>query len=135
MKKALCCFIMLFVATIAVLAPSVAVSAADFNILSPCDNPDITIDQDVCSGNPAPHTDTSDVKTLITNIIRYLLIGVGILAVIMIIFSAIRIATSGGNPETIKGGKNTLLWAVIGLILALLAITVVNLVVDVSNRI
>jgi type IV secretory pathway VirB2 component (pilin) len=114
----------------ATLAPSV-VNAANFNDLDPCTV--YGIGSDACP--TVPKEDTGSVKSLITDIIRYLLIGVGILAVIMIIVSGIRMATSGGNPETVKNAKNTLLWAVIGLILALLASAVVNLVVSFSNKI
>jgi type IV secretory pathway VirB2 component (pilin) len=78
--------------------------------------------------------DTTPVMDWVSKqVIPWILMGVGILAVIMIIVSAIRITTSGGNPEKVKSGKNTLLWSVIGLAIALLATVIVNLVISVAN--
>lgn len=48
----------------------------------------------------------------------------GIVAVVAIIISAIRLVTNGGEPETIKKARNTIIYAVIGLIVILSAFTI-----------
>ena len=66
--------------------------------------------------------------SIINNIINIALFIVGILCVIMIIYSGIRYVISRGNPEEVKNAKNTLLYAIIGLIIAIIAWALVNFV-------
>lgn len=63
---------------------------------------------------------------IITNVLLFIL---GAIAVIMIIIGGIRYATSNGDSSAIQGAKNTILYAVIGLIVAILAYAIVNFVV------
>ena len=63
------------------------------------------------------------------NIINTLLYVVGIVAVLMIIIGGIRYAASNGDSSAIQGAKNTVLYAVIGLIVAIMAFAIVNFVV------
>jgi hypothetical protein len=65
----------------------------------------------------------------ISTAINMLLWVVGASSVIMIIYGAIRFITSAGNPEKVKAAKNTIMYAVIGLAVALLAWAIVNFVV------
>jgi ABC-type Fe3+ transport system permease subunit len=70
-----------------------------------------------------------------TQVVNWILIIVGIICVVFIIFGGIRYATSGGDAEKVKGAKNTLLYAIIGLAIALLAALIVNVVVDFTRQI
>lgn len=63
----------------------------------------------------------------IVNIMLYIL---GAIAVIMIVIGGIRYATSNGDSGSIKSAKDTILYAVIGLIVAILAYSIVNFVLD-----
>lgn len=65
----------------------------------------------------------------IQNIISTLLFVLGIIAVIVIIIGGIRYATSGGDSSQISSAKDTILYAVIGLIVAILAYAIVNFVI------
>lgn len=65
---------------------------------------------------------------LITTALQYLMVAIVVIAVVMIIIGGIRYATSGGNADKVKTAKNTILYAVIGLAVALLALVIVNLV-------
>lgn len=62
----------------------------------------------------------------IVNIILYVL---GIVAVIMIVIGGFRYVISGGDSGAVTGAKNTILYAVIGLIVAILAYAIVNFVI------
>ena len=64
----------------------------------------------------------------IQNIINILLFLIGAIAVIMIIVGGIRYVVSGGDQGAITGAKNTILYAVIGLVIAILAYAIVNFV-------
>ena len=62
----------------------------------------------------------------IINILLYLL---GAIAVVMIVIGGIRYTTSGGDSGSISSAKNTILYSVIGLVVAILAYAIVNFVV------
>lgn len=74
------------------------------------------------------------VDGFLLNIINFMLYLVGILAVIMIIVSAIKFATSAGNSAKLTSAKNTLLYSVIGLAIAVLSFAIVNLVIAQSQK-
>jgi hypothetical protein len=74
------------------------------------------------------------VWTFVREVINWILIAVGLICVIFIIWGGIRYATSGGDSEKVKNAKNTLLYAIIGLAIALLAAVIVNVVFDVTSK-
>lgn len=67
--------------------------------------------------------------SLIQSIINILLFLIGAIAVIMIIIGGLRYVISGGDQGAITGAKNTILYAVIGLVVAIMAYAIVNWVV------
>ncbi len=71
-------------------------------------------------------TDASDVFKTITNILFFL---IGAISVIMLIYGGIRYTTSGGNAKSIEAAKQTVLYSIIGLVVAILAYAIVNFVV------
>jgi hypothetical protein len=73
---------------------------------------------------------TTRVNDLIRQIINILSVIVGIVAVIMIIIGGFRYITSGGAAEKITGAKNTILYALIGLIIVALAQIIVRFVLS-----
>lgn len=66
------------------------------------------------------------VTKLVKTIVDVLLYIVGIVSVIVIIVSGISYATSGGDPSKVKRAKDTLLYAVIGLVVAIFAYAIVG---------
>lgn len=62
----------------------------------------------------------------ITNILLFI---VGAISVIMIIIGGLRYVISGGNPATVSAAKNTILYAIVGVIVALLGYAIVNFVI------
>ncbi len=71
-----------------------------------------------------------DATSLIGIIVNTLLFIVGLISVIMIIWGGIRYATSAGNTSSVTAAKNTIVYAVVGLIIALLAFAIVNWVLN-----
>ena len=59
-----------------------------------------------------------------------LLFIVGAIAVIMIVIGGIKYTISQGDSSAITSAKNTILYSVIGLVVAILAYAIVNFVVD-----
>ena len=70
------------------------------------------------------------VGPLIQTVINILLTILGMTAVVMIVIGGIRYTTSNGDSSAIKSAKDTILYSVIGLIVAILAYTIVNFVVS-----
>lgn len=68
-----------------------------------------------------------DIFTTIANILLFIL---GAVAVIMLIIGGFRYVVSGGDSSAVEGAKNTILYAIIGIIVAFLAFAAVNFVVD-----
>ena len=78
------------------------------------------------SENPTGNCETGDdatqkINDLIRSVINLLSAIVGVIAVIMIIVGGLRYITSGGNDTSVTSAKNTILYAIIGLIIVALA--------------
>ena len=69
---------------------------------------------------------TDKINHLVKQIINILSAIVGIVAVVMIIFGGLRYITSGGNDANVTSAKNTILYAIIGLIIVALAQIIVR---------
>ena len=67
---------------------------------------------------------------LIKTVVNVLLWAVGILSVIMIIFSGFRYITSAGDASKTKSAQSTLIYSVVGLIVAIMAYAIVNMVTN-----
>lgn len=62
-------------------------------------------------------------------VVNILIFIIGAISVIMIIVGGLRYVLSGGDQNSVKAGKDTILYAVIGLIVALMAYAIVNFVI------
>jgi len=73
--------------------------------------------------------DSANAKKMITDVTNLLLFLIGAIAVIVIIVGGIKYTTSDGDAAKIKSAKNTILYAVVGLVVAIMAGAIVNFVV------
>ena len=80
------------------------------------------------SQSPLCAKTTETIPTYITKIVNGLLYVLGAVSVIVIIFAGVFYTTSVGDPKMVEKAKNTLMYAVIGLVVALLAYAIVNFV-------
>ena len=80
-----------------------------------------------CDGCPRDLFGDNGVFKKVTNTILYI---VGIIAVVMLIIGGIRYVTSGGDAKKVTDAKNTVLYAIIGLIISFLAFAIVNFVIS-----
>lgn len=94
-----------------------------------CDvsNPSVSSGAECARGNGQPTQLVGDggVFNRITSILLFI---VGAVAVIMLIFGGIRYIVSGGDQANVTAAKNTILYAIIGIIVALLAYAAVKFV-------
>ena len=77
--------------------------------------------------DPAAYT-RDDVIVAINHLINYLLVFSGIVAIIFIIIGGYLYITSLGNEEHAKKAKDTIIWAIIGLVIILCAYVIVRFV-------
>lgn len=80
-----------------------------------------------CDGCPENLFGNTGVFKQVTNTILYI---VGIIAVIMLIIGGIKYVVSGGDSKKVTDAKNTVLYAIIGLVIAFLAFAIVNFVIE-----
>ncbi len=71
---------------------------------------------------------TNDVPTVAQTIINVLVSAVGIIAVAVIVIGGILYVTSTGDAAKAKRAQNTILYGVVGLVVAVLAYAIVNFV-------
>jgi len=81
-----------------------------------------------CSSN---NFSLSGIATSAVNIFSWV---VGIVAVIMIIVGGFRYISSGGSSDKVGSAKNTLIYAIVGLIIVALAQFIVHFVVQTANN-
>jgi hypothetical protein len=81
------------------------------------------------SGNDQnPAQATTQVNNTVKTVISVLSIAVGAVAVIMIIIGGVRYVTSGGKSESVTAAKNTIIYALVGLVIAASAQVLVHFV-------
>ena len=69
-----------------------------------------------------------------TTVVNVLLFVIGAISVIMLIYGGIRYTTSGGNANNVTAAKNTIMYAIIGLVIAIFAFAIVNWVVGAASN-
>ncbi|MGH7234615.1 MAG: hypothetical protein ACREF7_04195 [Candidatus Saccharimonadales bacterium] len=132
-KNYLTIILSIFAITLPVLLPATSLAAT-------CDNITTNINSGVneATGNTQScgATDISTgVKNIAVTVVNILSIVVGIVAVIMIIYGGFRYITSGGESGNVSGAKNTLLFAIVGLVIVALAQVIVRWVIGTSSNI
>lgn len=78
-------------------------------------------------GGDENKTSLEDQIKTITNVLLFI---IGAIAVIMIIIGGIRYVTSNGDASQTKAAKDTIMYAVIGVVVAILAYAIVNFVIE-----
>ena len=63
---------------------------------------------------------------MFTNIVNAVLYLVGAISVLMLIYGGIRYTTSAGESANVTAAKNTILYAIVGIVVAILAYAIVN---------
>lgn len=129
-KKIVAISAALMFALMPVAAP-VAVYAQDIKSNLEC-GADLKIDNS--GGCGSTNAGTAKIQNIITDVINIFSVVVGIVAVIMIIVGGFKYITSGGDSGNITGAKNTILYAVIGLVIVALAQFFVQFILDKVNN-
>ena len=82
-----------------------------------------------CAGSGVEGSDSTlfgGSDSIFTTIINTLLFIIGVLSVVMLIYGGIRYTISSGDAARVTAAKNTIMYAIVGLIVAFLAFAIVN---------
>ncbi len=74
-------------------------------------------------------TDLIGDQGFISKVTSWILIAVGTISVIMLIYGGFRYVISGGDAKKVTDAKNTILYAIIGLIICLLSYAIIRFVI------
>ncbi len=101
-----------------------------------------TIRENICSGATSAGIEDCEggdaeggLRTLVERIVFYFTLIVGAISVVMIILGGFRYITSSGDSSNVQAAKNTILYAIVGLAIVLLAQLIVNFVFTESTTI
>ena len=103
------------------------------------------IDSGLCSGSTAASGEDcqneggsagveTGLKKIAGDITKWFTIIVGGLSILMIIYGGFRYITSGGDSGRVGSAKNTIIYAIIGLLIVVLAQVIVNVVLKVGDE-
>ncbi len=122
-RNSLLAFGLIFVmAALPLMVPQIAGAQANEKAL--CEGSGGTWSGTTCS-TPGNNRTVTGTLQQVVNIIIFL---VGAVSVLMIVIGGLRYALSGGDQNTITGAKNTIIYAIIGLVVAFAAYAIVNFV-------
>lgn len=118
-KKLIAVFAAFALAFTALLVPVVptTVSAQDSAVQEGIDS---------AQGDGVPEELFGGEGSIFTTVVNVLLFIIGAICVIMLIWGGIRYTTSAGNAASVTAAKNTIMYAIIGLVIAFLAFAIVN---------
>jgi len=110
----------------AAVAPAYAVDCVKDPTATGCPcqvNPSASVCDDLTNTDP-----DAGLSGVFKNVINMMLYVAGVIAVVMIIVSSIRMVNSRGESDNVAKARHTLMYAVIGLVVAASAFAVVNFV-------
>jgi hypothetical protein len=106
------------------VAAIAAVPVGAIEVFDECEN---IPDSAVCQSTG---TEGDDLPSMAQIIVNTLLVVLGMVAVVMIVVGGFRYTLSRGEASEIKTAKDIILYAIIGLIVAIMAYAIVNFVLD-----
>jgi cytochrome bd-type quinol oxidase subunit 2 len=87
-----------------------------------------------CANGANCNVGTGQLAHIFANIANFLTILIGALSVIMIIIGGLRYVISNGDQKNVTAAKDTILYAVIGVIVAIVAFAIVQFVTTTIGR-
>lgn len=91
---------------------------------------DVTVDNNgkVTPGSGLANPNTLSVGSVIHTGVNAFAFVIGAVSIIMVLVGAFRYTISAGNPQATKDAKDTILYAIVGLIIAILSLAIINFV-------
>src|SRR3989344_8042710 len=131
MIKAIKLFLATLLGSTMLLAPAMATVSAQSDNLTNNLCAGANLDVASASGCNAADTTANDkVNSIIKTVINLFSIIVGVVSVVMIIIGGLRYITSGGASDKVSGAKDTIVFAIVGLVVVALAQVIVRFVLN-----
>ncbi len=134
LKKLMTMFSIAALFAVPVMAPVAVYAADDIGAGLKCgaelDASSVTSGTPTCAPGGGAGSAGTRVNEIIHLVINIFSLVVGVVSVIMIIIGGLKYITSGGDSGNITGAKNTILYAIIGLVVVALAQVVVRFVLE-----
>lgn len=86
-----------------------------------------------CSKGEGQASDLFGSDGIVNTVINTMLFITGLLSVVMIIYAGIRYVTANGDKSKVTSAQNTLLYAIVGLVVSIVAYALVNWVTNLWN--
>ncbi len=123
----------LFLALVAVFSPllsSTSYAESPTGGAATCNTADLSASSGVgcAQGAGTPTALFGGNGSIFTQVVNVLLFIIGAISVIMLIIGGIRYTISAGDSGNVTAAKNTILYAIVGLVIAILAFAIVNFV-------
>lgn len=105
---------------------------AQFDIFEqPCkNNSSATVCEDANKSQSKSNNSLYGKNGILTKIAKLISIIIGLAAVIVMIMAGIQYMTSTGDPAKVNNAKNTIVYAIIGLVLAVFAQIIIRFVIE-----
>ncbi len=138
-------FFTLFIATTILILSTIVFSFSITNPVSATDDGEESDGSSICTNKNVSdevkkaagcYEDEDTFAIVIANIIRGIILVLGVVAVVYIVIGGVGYMTSSGDSNKVKKAKDTILYAVIGLIICALSFAIVQFVIDglLSNK-
>lgn len=133
-------FIVVGVAGFAMLAPGLLVPALGGGLASAAIKDSLCKGADAAAGattgtcTPTTGTGTEGLQRIAQKVTDIFSVIIGAIAIIMIIYGGFRYITSGGDSGKVGNAKNTLIYAIVGLIIVALAQLLVRFVLTQTDQ-
>jgi len=131
-KKIIRFYLMTLVIFSSLIFLPIKVSAVDV-INQACNNPSAASKPSICSDKSNGSNPLFGSHGIITTAVQFLTILVGIAAVVTIIIAGLRLVLSMGDTNTASTARNAILYAVVGLIIALVSQALITFVLNKVN--
>lgn len=127
-------FKVFFIALLGVLG--LLAFAPQTTIAQSCANPTSAEEAIRCGSNEVGGGDAEpqDINVTIKSVLNIFSVIIGVLAVIMIMVGGFKFITGFGDPNNIKSARETILYALIGLVVVALAQVIVRFVLSNTTR-
>lgn len=135
MRKSI--LILLAVIGIAVVSPlpdrvfAISVTTSPTGNAGPCNNPDATQTPAICNdAKPTASDPVFGSNGIVTVVVRILSFIVGFLAIILVVIQGFKLTISGGDPQAAAKARSGLIYALVGLMVAVLAQVIADFVLN-----
>lgn len=95
-----------------------------------CAGANLDVNSDCNTGGITDKQAQEKINDILHTVINFFSLIVGVVAVIMIIYGGLKYITSGGDSGNVSGAKNTLIYALIGLVIVALSQFMVRFVLS-----